>query len=334
MQYLKNKSPDTSNQVICSQVLNKQVFEKVVIVTRKTELEELITRFNSIAQAKFYLEHAGQDFIPIEKTHQAYHKVLDNIRRQLPGGLKKQVIERSFLPQFKFGEADLVITIGPDGLVVNTAKYLSKQPILAVNPDPERIDGVLLPFIPADFNQALEQSLQQSLPVKQVTMAEARLNDGQSLLGFNDLFIGSQSHVSARYELSLGQKSELQSSSGIIVSTGAGSTGWMRSVFAGASAVISALGGEIIPPKNNGQLNWDTDHLMYAVREPFPSKITGTELVFGSISNKQSMTITSYMSENGVIFSDGIESDYLKFNAGSTVSIGISKRKAHILVKH
>lgn len=334
MQYLKNKSPDTSNQVICSQVLNKQVFEKVVIVTRKTELEELITRFNSIAQAKFYLEHAGQDFIPIEKTHQAYHKVLDNIRRQLPGGLKKQVIERSFLPQFKFGEADLVITIGPDGLVVNTAKYLSKQPILAVNPDPEQIDGVLLPFIPADFNQALEQSLQQSLPVKQVTMAEARLNDGQSLLGFNDLFIGSQSHVSARYELSLGQKSELQSSSGIIVSTGAGSTGWMRSVFAGASAVISALGGEMIPPKNNGQLNWDTDHLMYAVREPFPSKITGTELVFGSISNKQSMTITSYMSENGVIFSDGIESDYLKFNAGSTVSIGISKRKAHILVKH
>ena len=334
MERLKTKQADTEKISARSKVIRQQTYEKVVIVTRKTELEELITRFNSVAQAKFYLEHAGQDFTPIEEKHQAYHKVLEAVSKQIPGGLKKQIIDRSFLSQFSFGEADLVITIGPDGLVVNTAKYLHKQPILAVNPAPKHIDGVLLPFNMADFASALEASLLNTLPIKPVTMAEARLNDGQSLLGFNDLFIGSQSHVSARYELSLGQQTELQSSSGIIVSTGAGSTGWMRSVFAGASAVITALGGQVIPPRNNGQLDWNTDHLMYAVREPFPSKTTGTDLVFGDITSQQSMTITSHMSENGVIFSDGIESDYLKFNAGSTVTIGVAERQAHMLVKH
>lgn len=314
--------------------MQKHVYEKVVIVTRKTELEQLTTRFNSAAQAQFYLEHAGQNFSSIESAHQRYHKVLDSIRKQLPSGLKKQVIERSFLPQFNFGEADLVITIGPDGLVVNTAKYLDKQPILAINPDPQQIDGVLLPFVLDDFEKALEQSLQNTLPIKPVTMAQASLNDGQHLLGFNDLFVGAQSHVSARYELSLGQETELQSSSGIIISTGAGSTGWMRSVFSGAAAVINALGGQVIPPKNDGKLDWDTDQLMYAVREPFPSKITGANLVFGTITSEQPMTVISHMSDNGVIFSDGIESDYLKFNAGSSVTIGLSDRKAHILVRH
>ena len=32
------------------------------------------------------------------------------------------------------------------GLVVNTAKYLDGQPLVAFNPDPARMDGVLIPF--------------------------------------------------------------------------------------------------------------------------------------------------------------------------------------------
>jgi hypothetical protein len=163
-------------------------------------------------------------------------------------------------------------------------------------------------------------------------MAEARLNDGQTLLGFNDLFIGARTHVSARYEIAQGKRKELHSSSGIIVSTGAGSSGWLQSIYAGAAGVVQALGGEVITPKNKGRMAWDTQQLIYAVREPFPSKITGTALTFGSINKQQPLTITSHMADNGVIFSDGVEADYLQFNAGSTATIGIAKRQAHILV--
>jgi NAD kinase len=311
---------------------SRAAFEKVVIVTRKTELEALKARFNTVPQAQFYLEHAGQDFTPIAAAHARYHEVLEGVRNTVPGGLKSQVIERAFLPQFSFGDDDLVITIGPDGLVVNTAKYLNGQPIMPVNPDPSRIDGVLLPFDATSFTTGFEQGLRQALPIKAVTMAETRLSDGQILLGFNDLFIGARSHVSARYDIAQGGRWESQSSSGIIVSTGAGSTGWLQSIYAGAAGVVEALGGQVIKPVNGGRLPWDTDTLVYAVREPFPSKVTGTRMSFGTISKEQPLILTSHMPDNGVIFSDGIEADYLQFNSGSVATIGISDRKAHIIV--
>lgn len=310
----------------------RAAFAKVVIVTRKTELEELVARFNTVAQSRFYLEHAGRDFTPIEAAHERFHGVLDGIRGLVPRNLKQQVIERSFLPQFTFGEADLVVTVGPDGLVVNVAKYLDGQPILPVNPDPAQIDGVLLPFTVQTAGSALVRTLRREQPIKAVTMAEARTQDGQSLLGFNDLFIGARSHVSARYEIAQGKKHERQSSSGIIVSTGAGSTGWLQSVYAGAASVVKALGGRVVPPHNGGILPWDTDALVFAVREPFPSKTTETSITFGTITNDTPLKVTSYMAENGIIFSDGIESDYLRFNAGTTVTIQIAARKTQIIV--
>ena len=162
-------------------------------------------------------------------------------------------------------------------------------------------------------------------------MAESRLNDGQSLLGFNDLFIGTRSHVSARYDITIGDQQEFQSSSGIIVSTGAGSTGWLQSIYAGASSVVKALGGQVVPPANNGRLPWDTSELIFAVREPFPSKVTGTQLTFGVIDRHHPLTITSHMADNGVIFSDGIEADYLSFNSGATATIGVANKKANII---
>ena len=71
-------------------------------------------------------------------------------------------------------------------------------PIVAVNPDPTRIDGLLLPFRTGQAVQAVRQVLDGRFPSIQVTMIDAKLNDGQSMLAFNDLFIGCSSHVSAR----------------------------------------------------------------------------------------------------------------------------------------
>jgi NAD kinase len=310
----------------------KARFEKVVIVTRRTELEELVQRFNTVAQARFYLEHAGQAFDPIEAGHARYHEVLDGIRTAIPRGLKQQVVERDQLGQFRFEPADLVVTVGPDGLVVNTAKYLDTQPIVAVNPDPATIDGILLPVTQARFLPVLQGTLQGEARLQAVTMAEARLSDGQRLLAFNDLFIGPRSHVSARYRIRQGPRSEQQSSSGLIVSTGAGSTGWLQSVYAGAAGVITALGGQVTPPPQGGRIPWDAEYLAYAVREPFPSKQTGTSLVFGTITRDQPLILDSQMAQHGVIFSDGIEQDYMQFNAGASATITLAERKAHLVM--
>lgn len=307
------------------------LFERVVVVTRETELEQLVARFNTAQQARFYLEHAGQDFDRIEWTHRQYHEVLDRVRRAVPRGLKHQLVGREFLPQYEFDEADLVVTVGPDGLVVNTAKYLAGQPILPVNPDPATIEGVLVPFEPEDPDWVVGMAIAGEIGVREVSMAEARLQDGQSLLAFNDLFIGARTHVSARYRLEQDGWGEEQSSSGIIVSTGAGSTGWLRSVHAGAAGVAAAMGGGFPELADEGRLPWDIDGLVYAVREPWPSKSTGAELVYGEIEPDEPLVVESHMADNGVIFSDGVEADYLPFNTGATATIAPAAQKATLL---
>lgn len=312
--------------------MNAPHYENVIIVTRKTELDDLVARFNTRAQARFYLEQAGHSFERIEIAHDKHQQVLTKVRQAVPTGIKSQLIDRELVPRFTFGEDDLVVTVGQDGLVSNTAKYLTGQPILAVNPDPELFDGVLLPFTAQSVEQQLHATLYGPLQAKKVTLAQAELSDGQSLMAFNDFFIGASSHVSARYRIEIGESSETQSSSGIIVSTGAGSTGWLQSVYAGAAGVIEALGGEVTPPANGGRLNWDTEHLVYSVREPFPSIATQTSIVHGVFTNRTPLKITSQMASNGVIFSDGVEADYLEFNSGAELTLTTADNKALLIV--
>lgn len=307
-------------------------YEHVIVIKRATELEELGKRFSTVKQARFMLERAGQDIAPIEIRHQRYHAVLDGLRGSIPLGVKSQIIEREYLPQFTFEKEDLVVTVGADGLVVNTAKYLSMQPIFAVNPDPSVIEGILLPFTGETAVCHMAQVLLGQHKTQSVTMAKATLNNGQSLLAFNDLFIGPRSHTSARYHITHGTRSEEQSSSGIIVSTGAGSTGWLKSIYAGAAGIISALGGEVLIPKDNGRFGWDQDHLVFAVREPWPSKTSKANLVFGVITKDKPLVLASHMVGQGVIFSDGIEQDFVAFNAGQSVQIGLADHKAKLIV--
>src|SRR4029079_18687188 len=97
--------------------------------------------------------------------------------------------------------------------------------------------GVLLPFSPPSAAKGVARALDGTAQCSEVTMAEVRLNDGQSLLAFNDFYIGQRTHVSSRYSLTWHQRTEQQSSSGVLVSTGAGSTGWFSSAQNMARAV-------------------------------------------------------------------------------------------------
>jgi hypothetical protein len=219
-----------------------------------------------------------------------------------------------------------VVVLGQDGLVANTLKYLDGQHVLGVNPDPKRWDGVLLPFRPSDLRKIMPEEIAHRRPLKRVTMAKVSLNTGLALYAVNDLFIGPRSHTSARYLLRVGDAEEHQSSSGIIVSTGMGSTGWLKSLYAGCAAAAAAITGHP-PGKVDGSFPWDAPYLHFFVREPFPSRTTGAALVIGHIKPDHPMTIVSEMAGHGVIFSDGMESDFLEFNAGTCAQIGIAERQ-------
>src|SRR5438067_1769916 len=122
------------------------MYEKIVIVTRKTRLDGLIERFNTLGQAKFYIEHSGGNFAEYQAEHDVYQQSLRLVREAVETGLAVQLLAREFVPTYLFSSKDLIVTLGQDGLVANTAKYAAGQPIIAVNPDPAQFDGILLPF--------------------------------------------------------------------------------------------------------------------------------------------------------------------------------------------
>lgn len=304
---------------------------KVILVTRKTRLEDLVVRYHSVAQARFYVEHLGADFADYQREHDAYVRARDTVLAVLEGHGRYQAIDRNFLPNFIFGAQDVVVALGQDGLVANTMKYLNGQPLIGINPEPTRFDGVLLAFDPGDFKSVLDDTLAERRAHKSVTMAEARLTDGQRLLAVNDLFIGPAGHTSARYELSLGKLRETQSSSGIIVSTGLGSTAWMKSIVTGSMAIATALG---VPVGRDSYrpAPWDASFLQFAIREPFPSRSSAATLVFGRIEAAHHLSLRSLMPENGVIFSDGILADFLDFNSGTLATVGLAPEVGRLIV--
>ncbi len=275
-------------------------------------------------------QNITNDFSDYEEESTEFNSALDKILKQLSGVLKVKVIEQDFLSNYIFTKKDLVIVVGQDGLVANTAKYLDNIPIIAINPDPKRYDGVLLPFTPDNFMDAVHNVLNNSYLSKKITMAEVRLNDDQRLLAFNDFYIGVSSHSSARYQIIYNDITENQSSSGIIVSTGAGATGWMSSIFNMVNGMIGAFSGNM--PIRKYEISQEDEKLLFAVREPFKSKTSQAGIVAGTINKGEYLTIESFMPKNGVIFSDGIHSDFLKFNSGATAEIGIAPEKAILVV--
>lgn len=311
--------------------MNAASERKLVLVTRRTRLEELVARYHTLAQARFYIEHLGADFSDYLRENAAYAQSLQLTVETLRAWGRYQVVDRAYLPNFLFAPDDIVVALGQDGLVANTMKYLAGQPLVGVNPEPSRWDGILLPFAPTDLKAVIADVASDRRASKAVTMAEARLSDGQTLRAVNDLFIGPRSHISALYEIELGAIRESQSSSGIIVSTGLGSTAWMRSVVTGSLGIARAMqvagqGGGYEP------LAWDAEQLMFAVREPFPSKSSTTKLIYGSVSARQPLKLRSRMPDNGVIFSDGMEADFLRFTAGVEATITLAASRGCLVV--
>ena len=305
------------------------MYKKLVIVTRKTRLQELVERFNTRSQAKFYIEHSGGDFADYEREDDAYRSSLELLRRSLAFEMPQQLVDRVLVPTFQFQKEDLVVVLGQDGLVANTAKYVGAQPIVAVNPEPERFDGILLPFLPAQARSAVSKVIEASARIQEVTLAEIKLQDGQRLLAFNELFIGARSHVSALYRISCGTKSETQSSSGVLVSTGAGSTGWLSSVFNMASGVARFCGGTVLNPI---RMPWEDHHLIFVVREPFVSRHSQAGIVVGMLEPGQELRLESLMPSGGAVFSDGMEADFLQFNSGAIATVRAAEQRARLVV--
>ncbi len=287
---------------------------RVVLVHRRTELEELTAHHGTRGQVAFFLTSRGRDLEELEARHLADQRAIESVSRAIPLDWRRGSVERADLDRFLFAPDDLVVVVGQDGLVANAAKYLDGQTVIGINPEPDRNPGVLVRFAP----DAAPGLLRGEGTVEHRVMVEARTDDGQRLLALNEIYLGHPSHQTARYRLSAsGSTPERQASSGLIVATGTGSTGWCRSVWLGRHSPLA--------------LPAPTEHrLLWFVREAWPSPITGVSHTEGEIDGTP---LEIEVETDGLVaFGDGMEADRLSLRWGQTVTIGPAQQRLSLLV--
>lgn len=300
-------------------------------VLEQTVKQKLVAReaIGNADQDAFLLADAAASFQEYEEEDQLAQHALKHLRKTLDFNLPLTFVSREHLPNFQFDRCLAVVVVGQDGLVANTAKYVKNAPIIGVNPDPKRNDGILVPFSPEDAREVVQSVIKGTAKQRTATLAEVNLNDGQRQLAFNDFYIGNKGHASSRYTISDQRSAEPQSSSGIIISTGAGSTGWMSSIFNMVNGVAQWMGNST---HDGLKLEIDAHKLLWVVREPFISRHSQAQLVAGVIEKNNELIIESLMPNQGVIFSDGVENDFLEFNSGSIARIKVSNQGSHLVV--
>ncbi|KPL54322.1 inorganic polyphosphate kinase [Prosthecomicrobium hirschii] len=285
---------------------------RIVIVRRETDLDRVRATHASMATARFVLERRGLSLEAVEAEHAAFTEVLRRVRAAIPADWRQAMLMRAEVERFVFGPEDVVVAVGQDGLVANVAKYLTGQTVVGIDPRPGRNAGVLVRFRVEAAKEAIAAAAAGRLTLEARTMAEVRLESGERLTALNEIYLGHRTHQSARYRIAFEGASERQSSSGLIVATGTGATGW-------ASSIARATGRRLDLAPTDAKLQ-------FLVREAWASPSTGADLVAGTVT-RAPVTITSEMDEEGTIFADGIESDRLAFPWGRIATVAVAEQR-------
>lgn len=290
---------------------------RVVIVTRQSEYQSLLATHGTRGQAAFFLQSRDQQIDDVEAVHSALAAAIQKTKAAVPSDWSVASVERDDLDRFLFTSNDIVLAVGQDGLVANLAKYCSGQPVIGVTPGAVGSEGILTTVSTTEVADLLGRIERNEARINSRTMVSAHVGTGETLCALNELFIGHRSHQSARYLIRIGNEEEYQSSSGVIVSTGTGATGWAKSIMTATNQMF-----DIDPTAPNA---------LYFAREPWPSQHSGCELRSGSIAPGRDLHLTSRINDGGVVFADGIEQDYLRFDWGRRVTISIAQKTLNLV---
>lgn len=250
-------------------------------------------------------------------THPAYgiyKSTLDTVKRTLKKFMVNyNLADRDKLRHEQFQNRDLIIAVGGDGTFLRAAQFIGRQLVLGVNADTLNKEGFFMSCDKSNFKSMLEKILDGRIKIKKFPRLEAYINNKKiGAAALNEFFIGpKKAYHAAKYIISLEGAKERQKSSGVLVTTPAGSYAWAK-----------ACGIRNMPLGSN--------NFQFVVREPYEGKVfRGYRLKKRVLTPNQKLKIVSEMLD-GTIVADSVGKEH-SFMNGSTAKVGLSKNYLNVV---
>ncbi len=240
-----------------------------------------------------------------------HEKCIENIKKII-SGINFEIIDVDNINKNHFDNVDLVITAGGDGTFIKAASFLNDTLIIGINSEPELSEGFLTSIHENEMHY-LKEMISGKYKIIERERAEVKINGNKIIdLALNDVYVGSklQFHTS-RYIIELKDTKEEQRSSGVLVSTGSGSTAWYESA-----------GGK--------PFHYTDKKLKFLVREPYTQRIFRPEILTGEINEKEKINFESKRYDGGIISVDSFK--MYDFNLGDKAEIKMSNKPLKVII--
>lgn len=253
----------------------------------------------------------------ILESHLAQKKFLEELKQLVP---KKNFLLRDKVSRYNLKKAKLVIAFGGDNHFLYLSQFITNQLLVGINSDPTRSEGALSSFTALEIPQFLKKIQQGDYQVEYWQRLRVRLNNRRlDTLATGDIFFGeSERKMMSRYVLEFKGQREEQKSSGLIVSTGAGSTCWRDS----AIRYLYSEGDSF--PRT-------AKVAKFLTTEPYHGKLNGYSLLEGEIKEGEELVIHSLSNGKGRIIFDSLV-EY-PFYRGAKATISLSKQSLKVIAR-
>jgi len=310
-------TPCTSPSISRDEILVVTKMSKFEREKRETNLsdEDLVARYNAV----------GESGLRILAAHLHHQEAIATCVREL--GPEQVIALESLRDHELTSRFKVIIALGGDDFFKLVTHHIEGSlPILGVNSDPSSSVGALLPITIEELPEALKRLEKGDYRIDPWTRISLRMNGVECGSAINDIVLGKRDfRLTSRHELEYQGVKVMQRSSGILISTGVGSTGWY------ASAGLYLGDHDRSFPKTARYARFELREPSVTVTEVDGKRVTRLpDLVEGTLVENETLRITSLNDDEGLACRDSFDS--VPFPRGAVAEISIDPNPCHVII--
>ncbi len=286
---------------------------KILIVAKESKYEWERKKFG-LSHEEIVKKYGaeGANLEAILKSHESQTASKAKLMQLLPDA---DITSISGIKRRIFGY-DLVIAFGGDNSFQYVSHYVGETPIMGINSDPSRSVGALCAWSVSNLADAINAINSAKYAIENWITLQAEIDGVPLMPATSEYFFGEdrRKDMSRHVMIYRGKRFE-QKNSGIVIATGAGSTGWYDSA------------GRYIFQKSN-KVPKTEQRAVFVITEPYHPK--ADDVLAGELLPGEELVLYSLNDAKGYATADSWE-EY-DFSRGKKAVIKISDKPLRVVV--